>query len=177
MKIFRHMSNIWTLQTHSDIWLNLLTTYGDTIFWLHGLQVQLQPGVVLRCDYCTEGAPRQISEVHKWYIAQQGSVYAWTGLGFNLCVAPTLTFCPYISDGQMDWGLDRIRRVSQSKFCRSRCFTHLKCFKQNPRYRTRIKPCFTQMHAKASQRNHDEFLITILISTHRIMFHGNEIIT
>ena len=34
---------------------------------------------------------------------------AWTGLGFNLCVAPTLIFCPYISDRQTDCGLNGIR--------------------------------------------------------------------
>ena len=34
---------------------------------------------------------------------------AQMGLGFNLCVAPTLTFCPYISDGWTDCGWDGMR--------------------------------------------------------------------
>jgi len=41
---------------------------------------------------------------------------------------------------------------------------------QIPRHRT-------QMKVKASQQDHDEFPITIPISIHRIMFHGDEIIT
>ena len=45
------------------------------------------------------GALRQVSEVCERYVTQQGLVGTWTGLGFNLCVAPTLTFCPCILDG------------------------------------------------------------------------------
>ena len=50
----------------------------------------------------TEGAPRRISKLPRYYFTQRGSMCMWTGLGFNLCVAPTLTFCPCISDGQTD---------------------------------------------------------------------------
>ena len=46
----------------------------------------------------TEGALRQVSEVCERYITQRGSVGTWTGLGFNVCVVPTLTFCPCISE-------------------------------------------------------------------------------
>ena len=52
------------------------------------------------------GALRQVSEVHKRYVTQWGSVGTQTVCGFNLCVAPTLMFCPYISGGGMDWGLE-----------------------------------------------------------------------
>ena len=57
-----------------------------------------------------EGAPRQVSEVCEWYVTQQDLVCAWMGLSFNLCVVPTLTFCPYILDRWTDYGLDGIRR-------------------------------------------------------------------
>ena len=50
------------------------------------------------------GAPRRVSEVCERYVTQQGSVGTWTGLGFNLCVAPTLTFCPCILGIGMNWG-------------------------------------------------------------------------
>ena len=42
------------------------------------------------------GAPRQVSEVCKRYVTQRGSVVTRMGLGFNVCVAPTVTFCPCI---------------------------------------------------------------------------------
>ena len=64
---------------------------------------------VLRCVpkvTITKGAPRQISDFAKQYVTQRGLVCTWTGLGFNLCVAPTLTFCPCILDGWMNWGLE-----------------------------------------------------------------------
>ena len=50
----------------------------------------------------TEGALRQVSEVREGYVTQQGSVGKRMGLGFNVCVAPTLTFCPCISEGGMN---------------------------------------------------------------------------
>ena len=52
------------------------------------------------------GAPRQVSEVRERYITQRGLVGTWTGLGFNICVVPTLTFCPYILGRGMDGGLE-----------------------------------------------------------------------
>ena len=52
-----------------------------------------------------------------------------------------------------------------------------KCFQQNPRNCSQIKPHLTWMHAMVSQGNHDECSITTPILTHRIMFHGDEIIT
>ena len=62
------------------------------------------PLTLLRAVYACgmEGAPRWVSEVYEQYIAQRGLVGTWTGLHFNLCVAPTLTFCPCISGGWMD---------------------------------------------------------------------------
>ena len=45
----------------------------------------------------------------KRYITQRGSVGTWTGLGFNICVVPTLMFCPCILEGQTDWGSERER--------------------------------------------------------------------
>ena len=68
--------------------------------------------ILLRCELkvtITEGAPRRVSKVHKRYITQQGLVGTRMGLGFNICVAPTLTFCPCISEGETDWGLERER--------------------------------------------------------------------
>jgi len=43
------------------------------------------------------GTLRQVSEVRERYVTQRGLVGTWTGLGFNLCVAPNLMFCPCIS--------------------------------------------------------------------------------
>ena len=63
-----------------------------------------EPGVTI-----TEGAPRQVSEVHERYVTQRGSVGTRMGLGFNVCVVPTLTFCPCISEGETDWGSERER--------------------------------------------------------------------
>ena len=57
----------------------------------------------------TEGAPRQVSKVRERYITQRGSVGTQTGLGFNICVAPTLTFCPCILEGGTNRGLERER--------------------------------------------------------------------
>ena len=65
-------------------------------------------GGVLRSGYyrLTGGALRRVSEVRERYVTQRGSVGTQTGLGFNICVTPTLTFCPCISGGGMDWGLE-----------------------------------------------------------------------
>ena len=63
--------------------------------------------ILLRCEpevTITEGAPRRVSEVCERYVTQQGSVGTWMGLGFNICVVPTLMFCPCISKGETDWG-------------------------------------------------------------------------
>jgi len=51
------------------------------------------------------GAPRRVSEVHERYITQRDLVGTWMGLGFNMCVVPTLMFCPYISGGGMEGGM------------------------------------------------------------------------
>ena len=53
--------------------------------------------VVLRCEpkvTITEGAPRWVSKVRERYVTQRGSVGTWMGLGFNVCVVPTLTSVP-----------------------------------------------------------------------------------
>jgi hypothetical protein len=47
-------------------------------------------------------APRRVSEVCERYVTQRGSVGTQTGLGFNICVASTLTFCPCISEEETD---------------------------------------------------------------------------
>ena len=50
------------------------------------------------------GALRRVIEVREGYVTQRGLVGTRTGLGFNVCVVPTLTFCPYISGRGMDRG-------------------------------------------------------------------------
>ena len=52
------------------------------------------------------GALRWVSKVCKRYITQRGLVGTWMGLGFNLCVMPTLMFCPCILGRGMDYGLE-----------------------------------------------------------------------
>ena len=47
---------------------------------------------------------QRVSKVHEKYITQRGSVGTWMGLGFNICVAPTLMFCPCILEGGTNWG-------------------------------------------------------------------------
>ena len=56
-------------------------------------------------------ALRRVSKVCEKYITQRGSVGTQMGLGFNVCVVPTLTFCPCISEEGMDGGLKRERET------------------------------------------------------------------
>ena len=53
------------------------------------------------------GALRQVSEICKRYVTQQGSVGTQMGLGFNICAAPTLMFYPCISDGGTNGSSER----------------------------------------------------------------------
>ena len=66
--------------------------------WIWLLRLELAVGM--------EGALKWVSEVCEWYVTQQGSVGTWMGLGFNLCVVPTLTFCPCVLGRGMNWGLE-----------------------------------------------------------------------
>ena len=75
----------------------------------------MQGSILLRwCDRLipfnwAEGEPRQISNLPRDTLLSEGLVCAQTGPGYNLCVVPTLTFCPCISDGWMDRGSGGVR--------------------------------------------------------------------
>ena len=91
-------------QAHWSEYLVLLRLNQSQANWL------LKCGCWTGTGMGTGGAPRWVSKVCKKYITQQGLVGMRMGLGFNLCVAPTLTFYPCIYGRGTNWGLDGVQR-------------------------------------------------------------------
>jgi len=90
----------------SIFWRELQHLMGVKLLMSTAFHPQMDGTMVLWCEpkiTITEGALRRISELPRYYFTQRGSMRMRMGLGFNLCVAPTLTFCPvFRMDGWTD---------------------------------------------------------------------------